>query len=547
MTNPIKFGTDGWRAIIAEDFTFGNVRALAASIARYLKQTGMAERGLIVGYDTRFGSDRFAEAIAEVVTAADVPVQLAERFAPTPAVSYSIVSRGAGGAAVVTSSHNPASWNGVKYKPEYAGSASPEVVAELEAPLDEILAAGPPARRTLDEAAARGLLTRFDPRAPYLKRLGELVDLSRIRAAGLRIAVDPMWGAGQGYFSELLGGGATTVSELHAQHNPLFPGIGAPEPIARNLGETMAHMRAAREGAGGRGYDVGIAVDGDADRLGVLDENGAFVDQLQTFALLAYYLLDVRGERGAIVRALTTTRMVDRLGERFNVPVYETAVGFKYVGPKMLETDALLGGEESGGYAVRGHIPERDGVLAGLCFLDLVARTGKTPTQLVRHLYDLVGEHHYDRIDVHLEEQQKPAIIQSVSHARPKEIGGYAVTGTSNLDGYLFNLAGGGWLLIPLLRHGAAHADLQETPTVSARVPDVLEAGAAAGGDRLNRTAATARGQRRQGDGNSVTGKSTLEGNDHRCRGRGTATVDIYGWKLNAARRSCEPTCDGWR
>ena len=479
MPNPITFGTDGWRAIIAEDFTFANVRALAASIARYLQETGLAGRGLVVGYDTRFASDRFAEAIAEVVTAAGVPVQLAERFAPTPALSYAIVSRGAGGAAIVTSSHNPASWNGVKYKPEYAGSASPEVVARLEEPLDEILAAGEPPRLPLREARRRELLTTFDPRAPYLARLAELVDLSRIRGAGLRIAVDSMYGAGQGYFAELLSGGATEVTELHAEHNPLFPGIGAPEPIARNLGrltETMRERFDPLEGDRDHRFDVGIAVDGDADRLGVMDERGEFVNQLQTFALLAYYLLEVRGERGAIVRALTTTRMVDRLGEMYGVPVYETAVGFKYVGPKMMETNALLGGEESGGYAARGHIPERDGVIAGLYFLDLVARTGKTPTQLVQMLYDKVGPHHYDRIDVHLDEAQKPAIIAAVSGSRPAEMGGYRVTGASTLDGYLFNLEGGGWLLVrfsgtePLMRIYTEVPDKE-------RVPDVLEAG----------------------------------------------------------------------
>jgi alpha-D-glucose phosphate-specific phosphoglucomutase len=477
MPNPIKFGTDGWRAIIAEDFTFANVRALAVSIARYLKETGLASRGLVVGYDTRYASDRFAEAIAEVVMAEGVPVQLADHFAPTPAISYAIVSRGAGGAAIVTSSHNPASWNGVKYKPEYAGSASPEIVAKLEAPLDDILAAGEPERLSLADAGPKELLTRFDPRGPYLARMAELVDLGRIRGAGLRIAVDSMYGAGQTYLAELLSGGSTTVVELHAEHNPLFPGIAAPEPITRNLGPFARMMKAPPTGSGRvTAFDVGIATDGDADRLGVMDEHGEFVNQLQTFALLAYYLLEVRGERGAIVRALTTTRMVDRLGEIYNVPVHETAVGFKYVGPKMLETDALLGGEESGGYAFRGHLPERDGIIAGLYFLDLVARTGKTPTQLLKTLYDKVGEYHYDRIDVHLDERQKQGIVASVSGARPAEVGGYKVTGTSTLDGYLFNLEGGGWLLIRFSGTEPLMRIYTEVPD-KARVPDVLEAG----------------------------------------------------------------------
>src|SRR5581483_6635142 len=240
------------------------------------------------------------------------------------------------------------------------------------------------------------------------------------------IAADSMYGAGQGYFTELLSGGTSSVTELHAVHNPLFPGLGAPEPIARNLGDLTETMHAAERD--GQGFNVGVAVDGDADRLGIMDEHGEFVNQLQTFGLLAYYLLEVRGERGPIVRALTTTRMVDRLGESYGVPVYETAVGFKYVGPKMMESNALLGGEESGGYAVRGHIPERDGVIAALYFLDLMARTGKTPTQLLEALYAKAGPHYYDRIDVHLDEAQKPAIIQSVSSSRPSEAGAYKVT-----------------------------------------------------------------------------------------------------------------------
>ncbi|HME91003.1 MAG TPA: phosphoglucomutase/phosphomannomutase family protein, partial [Myxococcaceae bacterium] len=381
MTNVIKFGTDGWRAIIAEDFTFANVRALAASIARYLTETRLGERGVIVGYDTRFGSDRFAESVAQVITAAGTRVRLASDFAPTPAISYAIVHAGAGGAVMVTSSHNPASWNGIKYKPEYAGSASPEVIERLEAPLDEILAAGEPPRMALHDARARGLLESFDPRSPYLEGLAGQVDVQAIKDAGLRICVDSMYGAGMGYTATLLAGGKSTVTELHAVHNPNFPGIHAPEPIARNLGEMIETMKHAK-------FDVGICTDGDADRLGVLDENGDFITQLEVFALLTYYMLEVRGERGPIVRSITTTRMVDRMAEQYGVPVYETAVGFKFLGPKMMESNAVIAGEESGGYAFRGHIPERDGILAGLCFLDLVARTGKKPTELLKLLSD---------------------------------------------------------------------------------------------------------------------------------------------------------------
>ena len=458
LSTPIEFGTDGWRAIIAEDFTFENVRAVALSAARLLKATGLAARGLVVGYDTRFGSDRFAEAVAEVVTAAGVPVALADRFCPTPAVSYNVLLRKAGGAIMVTSSHNPASWNGLKYKPDYAGSATPEVVAQLEAPLPEILAADVP-RMRLEAAAKAELLQRFDPRTPYLQRLAELVQLDALKSAGLRIAVDSMYGTGQGYLASLLHGGSSTIEELHAVVNPNFPDIHAPEPIARNLEALTATMQARpADDAGAKPFDVGIATDGDADRLGIMDEHGTFVTQLQVFALLTYYFLVIRGERGAIVRSITTSRMVDRLAEIYKVPVHETAVGFKYLGPKMMSENALLGGEESGGYGFRGHVPERDGILAGLYFLDLVARTGKHPTELLADLYAIVGPHFYDRADVDFDPNQKEAILARMRDARPSEIAGMRVTGTNTIDGYLYNLEGGGWLLVrfsgtePLMR-----------------------------------------------------------------------------------------------
>lgn len=480
MTNVIKFGTDGWRAIIAEDFTFLNVRALAASIARYLQETGLGERGLVIGYDTRYGSDRFAEAVAQVVTAAGTRVRLGSAFAPTPAISYAIVHHGAGGAVVVTSSHNPASYNGIKYKPEYAGSASPEVVARLEAPLDEILAAGEPPRLALADARARGLLESFDPRAPYLEGLAKQVNVPAICAAGLRIAVDSMYGAGQGYLAELLKGGASEVTELHGEHNPNFPGLHAPEPIGRNLAHLHELMRQGvmTTDADPRttAFDVGVALDGDADRLGIMDENGEFMNQLQVFALLTYYMLEVRGERGPVVRSITTTRMVDRMGEQYGVPVYETAVGFKFLGPKMMETNAVIAGEESGGYAFRGHIPERDGILAGLCFLDLMARTGKKPAELLALVAHRFGPHHYDRIDVELEGDAKDRIVESVRAADPSEIAGYNVTGRSDLDGYLFNLEGGGWLLVRFSGTEPLMRIYTEVPH-KARVPDVLAAG----------------------------------------------------------------------
>jgi alpha-D-glucose phosphate-specific phosphoglucomutase len=446
----IKFGTDGWRAIIGEDYTFDNVRACAASAAMYLKAHGLADRGMIVGYDCRYASENFAAAVAEVVAAAGIKVALTSTHCPTPVVSYSIIDRGAGGGIVITASHNPWQWNGFKYKPEYGGSASPEVVAELEAPLPDLVGRQ---ISTLDieDAKRDGMVEVFDPRAPYLAQLGRQIDLNALKDAGLNVCYDAMYGTGAGYFTELLAGGKTKLTELHGFRNPIFPGMHAPEPIARNLDDMAKTMR---DGS----FDAGIATDGDADRVGIADERGVFINQLQVFGLLAYYLLEYRKERGAIVKSITTTAMVQRLGEIYGVPVHETQVGFKFLGPKMMATDALIGGEESGGYGFRGHVPERDGVLAGLYMLDFVARSGKRPSELLAELYAKVGPHHYDRIDITLRDDQRDAILKRAQEARPDTVAGITVTAIDTTDGYRFMLGDKGWLLFrfsgtePLLR-----------------------------------------------------------------------------------------------
>jgi alpha-D-glucose phosphate-specific phosphoglucomutase len=471
---PIKFGTDGWRGVIDEDFTIANVRVCAESVARFLKTRGLAGRGLVVGFDTRRASDEFAAAVAEVAAANGIKVFLCDRPAPTPVVTYAILTTKAGGAVVITASHNPAQWNGFKYRPEYAGSAPPEVTDELEAPLAEILAAGEPPHLPLSEAEAQGLVERFDPRPDYLQQIGRMVDLDALRAAGLRVVVDSMYGAGLGYQRELLAGGKTRVTELHGERDPQFPGISSPEPIARNLEALSDTVR--REKA-----DVGIATDGDADRLGVVDENGRFLNQLQVFALLAHYLLDVRGLRGPLVKSITTTSMIKRLGEIHDVPVYETPVGFKFLGPKMMEVDALVAGEESGGYAFRGHLPERDGLLSGLLFLDLMVRRGKKPTALVEELFAKVGPHYYDRVDVHLQPDERENIWRRVSESKPGRLAGVEVTGRDSTDGFRFQLKDGGWLLIrfsgtePLMR---IYTEVQDPSLVK----PLLDAGRALAG-----------------------------------------------------------------
>ena len=430
MPTNIKFGTDGWRGLIAEDFTFDNVRICAQGVARYLQEHKVGSRGLLVGYDTRFASENFAAAVAEVVAANGIKVYLNPKAAPTPVISYAIVAQQAAGAVIITASHNPGVWNGLKYKPEYAGSASPEVVAELESHIRSVDASGDVKRLPLDEALEQGLVEFYDPAPVYLKHVAEMVDLDRIRHSGLRVAVDSMYGSGSGYFKDLLSGGSIEIIEINAERNPLFPGI-QPEPIAPNLTRLSQTVRDT-------GANIGLATDGDSDRIGLLDERGDFVTALQVFALLAFYLLEVRGERGAIVKSITTTDMVCRLGELYSVPVHETLVGFKYLGPLMMSENALIGGEESGGFGFRGHIPERDGVLAGLYLLDLMISMGMKPSELMEHVYSKVGPHHYHRNDYDFPPEQRESIVTRLNQTTPSQIEDADVIGIDTADATVF-------------------------------------------------------------------------------------------------------------
>ena len=458
----IRFGTDGWRAIIGWDFTAENVRACARGVALYLQDTGMASRGLVVGYDTRFASEDFAAEVAQVTAASGIRTLLCSDAAPTPVVSYNIIAHQAGGAAIITASHNPPQWNGFKYKPEYAGSADQGVVDALEAHIEQ-------ARLQdihsipLTEARDKRLVEDIDPAPPYLEHIGRLVDLDAIRGSGLSTAVDSMYGSGAGYLPRLLNGGSATITELHSERNPIFPGMKQPEPVAANLAALSEHVPA-------HGCDVGIALDGDADRLGLVDEHGRFISTLQTFALLSLYMLDTRNERGPLVKSITTTSMIYRLGELFSVPVHETPVGFKYLGPVLRREDALAAGEESGGYAFRGHIPERDGILSGLFILDMMVKTGKRPSELLEYLYSKVGEHHFDRLDVAFNPEERSRVVERLAAQRPADLGGKKVVSRDEVDGTRFMLDGGAWVLIrfsgtePLLR---LYAEAESTDQVS--------------------------------------------------------------------------------
>jgi len=443
INNPIKFGTDGWRGIIAQDFTFDNVRVCAQAVSEYLKQSSLAQRGLIIGYDTRFASEDFASATAEVVAGNGIKVYLCPKATPTPVISYGVIAQKAGGAIVITASHNPAKWNGFKLKTQDGAGAPPEITAELEKHISRIAKTGKINRTPLSQALEQGTVEHVDLTPFYLQHLGSLIDLDELNRARLKVVVDPMYGAGIGSFKNLLCKGNIELTEINGERNPLFPGI-RPEPIAANLDKLSATVKEQKA-------DVGIAVDGDADRLGIMDENGVFLTTLQVYAMLCLYLLEVRGERGLIVKTINSTSMLYRLGEMFNVPVRETPVGFKYIAQLMLDKDedVLVGGEESGGYGFRGHMPERDGILSGLYFLDLMAKTGKTPSQLVDYLYSKVGHHHFNRLDVEFPADKRQQIISRIIKDNPPHtIDGVKVTRMDTFDGFRFTLADSTWLLI---------------------------------------------------------------------------------------------------
>jgi len=441
MTNPIKFGTDGWRGIIAEDFTFDNVRICAQAVAEYLKQNGLDKRSLVIGYDTRFASEDFAAAAAEVIAGNSIKVHLCLKPAPTPVVSFAVPATKSAGAIVITASHNPGSWNGFKYKSQDGASAPGEITSQIEGNIASLTRLGGDVKRlALDKALKKGSVDYLDPSPAYFDHLSQFVDMEELRRQKSNIIVDSMYGAGSGYFKTTLENGNLKITEINAERNPSFPQI-QPEPIAKNL-TTLSRLVVEQKA------DVGLATDGDADRIGIMDEKGQFLTQHQVFALLCLYLLEVRGERGAMVRTLTSTMMISRLGKLFDVPVYETLVGFKYVAPLMMEKDAIIGGEESGGYGFRRHVPERDAILAGLYFLDFMVKKGKTPSQLLDYLYSKVGPHYYDRRDFHISAAKRQIILHRLSSSSPNTVAGSKVTKVDTTEGFRFFLGDESWLLI---------------------------------------------------------------------------------------------------
>lgn len=432
----IKFGTDGWRGVIAREFTFDNLGLVAQATMDWLTREGLADRSLVVGYDRRFLSREFACRVAEIAAGNDIKVLLCDDVAPTPAVSWAARALQAGAGVMITASHNPPIYNGFKIKENFGGSARPETTRLLE----QIVAYNRTEGRLVrsipfDEACRSGRIEQFDAATGYLQQLGHLVDIEAIRKAAIPAVADPMFGAGSGFFKRLAG-----IDEIHAEHNPSFGGR-PPEPIGENLQELCGLLASGH-------YRVGLALDGDADRIGAVDERGEFFSSHAIFTLLLKHLVERKGLTGGVVKTVSSTRMIDLLAQKYDLPLYETPIGFKHICELMLEQQILMGGEESGGLGISGHIPERDGVLMGLLLLETVAVTGKGLRQQLEEVMDEIGHFFYRRIDAHISSDAKETLLQRLRNEPPANIAGRAVTATNFSDGFKFVFDNGDWLLI---------------------------------------------------------------------------------------------------
>jgi phosphomannomutase len=433
----IKFGTDGWRGVIAQDYTFENVRKVALAIARYVVRAEHPERGVLVGYDTRFSSDNFARVAAETVSAAGITVWLATEACPTPALSLLVRLRGAAGGIQITASHNPYRWNGIKFKASYGSSASPAIVAQIENELGKVLRDGVPAL-----PPRKDLIHSLGVREPYLETLAKLVAWDRLRASKFRYVIDPMHGAGRGLLRELFHRHGVEADEIRGTRDPLFGGVN-PEPIE-------PHVEALRQAVRKGNYDAGFALDGDADRIGAIDRDGNFVTPHQIFAILLWHLAGTRKLAGEVAKTFSTTKMIDKIAAKFDRKVWETPIGFKYICDRMLEGDILLGGEESGGIGTKLHLPERDATVNALLLAEVMAWHGQDLGELVAMLQRDFGEHHYGRVDLTLRSGQAERAIKHFAGPKVKRLLDWPVARRENLDGLKLYLGDIGWVMVRL-------------------------------------------------------------------------------------------------
>jgi alpha-D-glucose phosphate-specific phosphoglucomutase len=418
----IKFGTDGWRGLIADDFTFDNVRRVAGAIAGYVLKHEDSTRGVVVGYDTRFLSGSFARTVAEVIAGAGIPVLLANDYVPTPAVSYNVKKLGAAGGVMVTSSHNPWNWNGIKFKAKFGGSATPPIMKLIE---DELAAGAMPSGRAAKVPAAK--IEEIDLKPAYIEAVTHFADLDLIRRANLKFAIDSMYGSGRGVLSKIFDGHGIRYVAIRQEVNSLFPGIN-PEPI-------LPHVALLQETVLKEKCHAGLATDGDADRIGAVAEDGSFVDSHKCIAVLLNWLLVYKKWPGDVVRAFNTTGMIDRIATKFGRKLHETSIGFKYIADLMMEHEILIGGEESGGIGYGRFLPERDGILNSLLLANVMAEEKKPLGQLVADLQREFGAHYYGRRDLHISEEMKNDAIRRAADPQTTRLGAYYILRKENRDG----------------------------------------------------------------------------------------------------------------
>jgi phosphomannomutase len=466
----IKFGTDGWRGVIARDFTFDNLSLVAQATMDYMKREGLEDNGLVIGYDRRFLSREFAGRVAEVAAGNGIRVWLGNGCAPTPAVSWAVHELGAGGGVMITASHNPPIYNGFKFKEAFGGSARPTTTRALEELITANIAAERPVLAIpLAEALTSGLVEMIDMQTGYFRQLASYVDLELIRKAAIPVVVDPMYGAGAGLIPLLLPG----VSEIHTMENPSFGGR-PPEPTEEHLTELALLVK---DGP----YRLGLALDGDADRIGAVDETGEFFSSHRIFTVILRHLYERKGLAGGVVKTVSTTRMIDLLCEKFGLELFETPIGFKHICELMLDHDILMGGEESGGLGVKGHIPERDGILMGLLLLEAMAMSGKGVRRLLDETMDEIGHFSYQRIDLPIDNVAKERLIARLKIGGIGAIADRPVTAENFRDGFKYIFGDGSWLLIrpsgtePVLRLYCEAGDRQA-------VDELLAAGRAIAG-----------------------------------------------------------------
>lgn len=438
----IKFGTDGWRGVISDDFTFENLIIVTQATAKYYNNHPKIKNGLVIGYDARFMSDEYARLVARVLASNGIKVILADNMVSSPMVSLAAKEMNLAGGVMITASHNPPKYNGFKIKGDFGGSAHPEMVSEIEKLLDENEKFFKP--KPFDQLTNEGLIQLFDLRTFYKNYLLQKFDINKIKQSKLKIIYDSMYGSGQNFLNDLLG-----IDEIHNVYNPSFGGVN-PEPLEENLKELSETIKKGN-------YDLGIAVDGDADRIGAVNEKGNFVDSHKIFSLLLKYLYEKKNLRGLVVKTFSTTEMLNKMCAKYGLEITVTPVGFKHVCKLMTEKDVLIGGEESGGIGVKIHIPERDGIFLGLLMAELLIDYKMPLSSLVQSLEDEFGPHKYKRIDIHTSEERKQEILNICKSGKIKTLNGYEVKSMSDLDGYKF-FVDGGWLLIrasgtePILR-----------------------------------------------------------------------------------------------